>query len=328
MGSSPGQQLCFVCAACGNNACEAGENPCNCAEDCGQCVPGDVRYHYCGDGTKVFWCQCLDDATWECINSPESQCGQDLCANVDCDTGYVCDPKSGDCVIDCRLVNCGPDQNCIICPEGELCDMDTGLCVPDPCYQVTCPQGQHCEEGACVPDSCIEEGGKFESFENINPCCEGLVPVPDHFPENGSCVGPNCPCFVCTRCGTDEGVCSLGENRCNCPEDCVTAHNCTAAECIQVRGEYVISGTCPGITNDAQMHTIAQTGCSLEFGDGLTDLLGATGCIDHDVIFTLKGCQGRVTVTGVSRTMYFTCPWANSNDSQQNCTVFLDDMID
>jgi hypothetical protein len=320
--------LCFVCAACGNDACEAGENPCNCPADCGQCVPGDIRYHYCGDGQKVFWCECKSDATWECINSPETQCGQDLCAEVSCNQGYVCDPKSGDCVIDCRLANCDPGQNCIVCAESELCDPDSGLCVPDPCYQVSCSPGFHCQEGSCVADNCLPEGGKFESFQNENPCCAGLVPVPDHFPENGTCVGPNCPCFVCTRCGTDEGVCSLGENRCNCPQDCVTAHNCTAQECVSVARDYAVSGTCPAIPAGNPMHRIDQAACALTFSGVLADVLGESGCIDHSVIYTQNGCQGMVTVTGASRTMYFTCPWSNSNDTQANCTVFLDDLLD
>lgn len=325
--------LCFVCAACGNDACEAGENPCNCPRDCGECAPGDVRYHYCGDGQKVFWCRCDQDAVWQCIDSPENQCGQDLCADVSCDTGYVCDPKSGDCVIDCRLANCDPGENCIVCAEGELCDMDTGLCVPDPCYQVTCPEGQHCREGLCVPDDCIEEGGKFESFDNINPCCAGLVPVPDHFPENGSCVGPNCPCFVCTRCGTDEGVCSLGENRCNCPQDCVTANNCTADECITGVGHdyWLVDCTCP-LEHMPELpsgpHAVTQDGCALRFEGVVADLVGDQGCIDHDIIYTRNGCQGHVSAAGVSRTIYFNCPWSNTNDTQQNCTLFLDDWID
>jgi hypothetical protein len=206
------------------------------------------------------------------------------------------------------MVNCGPDQNCIVCGEGEICDMDTGLCVPD--------------------TTCIGEGGTFESFQNENPCCSGLVPVPDHFPENGTCVGPNCPCFICTKCGTDEGVCSLGENRCNCPQDCVTAWNCTANACTQMPGQYAVSGTCPNIPTDNQMYGILQSDCELEFQDVIGDLLGIKGCVDHEVIYTLKGCQGLVTVTGVSRTMYFTCPWSNSNNTQETCTVFLDDMID
>jgi hypothetical protein len=285
--------LCFVCAACGNGACEDGENPCNCPRDCGECVPGDIRYHYCDNGQKVRWCECGNDATWQCIDSPEVAC-------VECVPG---------------------EERLFECPDGTLVPWCTCGDSGD-WYCITSP------EMACEQNQCLVEGEKFESFQDENPCCAGLVPVPDHFPDNGTCVGPNCPCFICTRCGTDAGVCSLGENRCNCPQDCVGANNCTAKDCIRVPGDYVVSGTCPGIPNEAQMHCITQTDCSLTFSDVLANVLGASGCIDHNVIYTQKGCQGMVTVTGVSRTMGFTCPWANSDGTQSNCTVSLDDMID
>lgn len=266
-------EICHICVACGDGDCGTGENPCNCPADC----------------------------------APD--CRQ----NNSCSEGYVCDPETGDCVVDCRMVNCGPDQNCIVCGEGEICDMETGLCVPD--------------------TTCIGEGGTFESFQNENPCCAGLVPVPDHFPENGTCVGPNCPCFICTKCGTDDGSCSLGENRCNCPEDCVTAHNCTANECIDGVGHdyWLVESSCP-LDNMPVLpsgpHAITQDGCSLGFEGVVADLVGDRGCMDHDIIFTLKGCQGHVTAHGVSRTIYFICPWSNSNNTQETCTIFLDDMID
>ena len=75
-------------------------------------------------------------------------------------------------------------------------------------------------EICCVPsvNPCVPEGEGFESFETDGMCCPGLVPVQDCFYEAGGCACPNCPCFVCTACG--DGVCGMGENVCNCPEDC------------------------------------------------------------------------------------------------------------
>ncbi|MBW1809525.1 MAG: dockerin type I repeat-containing protein [Deltaproteobacteria bacterium] len=569
--------LCFVCTFCGDNQCGPGENPCNCAQDCGECSPGDTRLYSCQNvNQEVPWCTCAADGTWDCIRSPENQCYttcrtagehfQDFegtefccegltkaddcvpsvhnnvpgCACVDCPCfvcvecgdnfcgagenyctcpddcpvpecnpgaklpcgcvnnletdppcwecdqqgnwieidytadpchcahsagcaeGFVCERESGQCLIDCRLVNCSDDENCIICGAGELCHPDTGLCVIDcrlecdpeeECGNV-CADNETCDldTGLCVP-SCLGEGGRFEDFDTSGKCCEGLVAIPDHFPENGGCVAPNCPCFVCTKCGTDEGVCSLDENRCNCPQDCVGAGNCQAEECIMVAGDYVVAGgDCPGIGSDFNMYAVTQTGdcsameaelaggmcdtgwgykwdgsecvylggrceclgedchnlfqsqqdcrqayghcfpgdscdpmsaelgdipcdtfwgykwdgnqcvylgggcpcegadcdklyqseeacrlthahcntesCQLGFGGLIGELLGQEGCIDHNIIFTSRGCSGAVIIFGVSRTMHFTCPFPNADQTQPTCSVFLDDMID
>ncbi len=74
-----------------------------------------------------------------------------------------------------------------------------------------------------MPDApgCLGEGEQGE--EPNEQCCAGLTPVPantpiDPFDPDTACASPNCPCFVCTRCGN--GVCGTGENLCNCESDC------------------------------------------------------------------------------------------------------------
>jgi len=76
------------------------------------------------------------------------------------------------------------------------------------------------------------------------------------------------------------------------------------------------------------MYSISQEGCSLTFHDLLETLLGPSGCIDDHVIFTSRRCSGAVTITGASRTMYFSCPFPNADNSNDTCTVYLDDLID
>jgi len=324
---------CFVCVECGDDVCGAGENFCTCAEDCPlpECTPGATLPCGCQNNlaeTPPCW-TCDENGAWQPIDYTTDPC---LCqASSDCSEGFVCELNSGQCLPDCRLFDCEPGTDCNICGEFQVCHPDTGLCVGDCRYlDFACPEGERCDEdlGICVP-VCLGEGERFEDFNTEGKCCEGLVAIPDHFPENGHCVGPNCPCFICTRCGTDDGVCSLGENRCNCPEDCVGAGACQAEECVTVQGDYAVSGDCPGIVSgDFEMYRISQAECELTFHDLLEDLLGPTGCIDHDIIFTARRCEGVVTVTGVSRTMYFTCPFDNADQTQDTCHVFLDDLID
>ncbi|MFC1611481.1 hypothetical protein ACFL6C_11015, partial [Myxococcota bacterium] len=303
----PGTTL-FVCTACGDGECSLGESPCNCIDDCGLCLPGERLQYICETGEMVPWCSCTQAEGWTCIDSPESQCGQIDCRQTNtCTDGYVCDPETGQCTRDCRVEHCN-SQGCtaITCPPGEGCDDVMGLCVPD----------------------CLGEGGKFTDFNTEGKCCPGLVAVPDHFPDNGYCIGPNCPCHVCTPCGTDQGLCGDYENRCNCPQDCVGSSNCAAGQCEDVAGSYAVAGgDCPGTSGLSDMYEISQTDCGLVFHSVLETLLGSTGCIDHSVIYTSGGCSGSVSLNNISVTMYFTCPLAN-NQVADTCTVFLDDMID
>ncbi|MBN2067237.1 MAG: hypothetical protein JW744_02100, partial [Candidatus Diapherotrites archaeon] len=67
----------------------------------------------------------------------------------------------------------------------------------------------------CGPVACIEEG--IGGISGTDSCCEGLT-------DSGVCGSLEgfCTCsdgfFVCTQCGN--GACGLGENACNCPQDC------------------------------------------------------------------------------------------------------------
>jgi hypothetical protein len=329
---------CFVCVDCGDGVCGQAENSCNCPDDCPQpeCVEGATLPCNCMNNLAeepACW-MCDANGSWTPIEYEADPCN--CLYSAGCREGYVCEADTGLCQLDCRLVNCDPGTNCVdYCGDSQVCHPDTGLCVTD-CRLIagplSCPQGQRCDDqsGICVAD-CLGEGEKFEDFDQEGKCCAGLVAVPDYLPEDGQCVGPNCPCFVCTRCGTDEGVCSLGENRCNCPEDCVGAGNCQADQCENVARSYAISGDCPGVPSSGDplvMYDIFQEGCSLVFKDLLGTLLGSSGCIDDHVIFTARRCSGAVTITGASRTMYFSCPFPNADGSNDSCTVYLDDLID
>jgi len=78
---------------------------------------------------------------------------------------------------------------------------------------------------------CVKEGERgsqwFSGLEQNNGkkndiCCKGLTGIDDVSDSSGKCLPP-APGglgagFICTYCGN--GVCGIGENKCNCPADC------------------------------------------------------------------------------------------------------------
>lgn len=108
--------------------------------------------------------------------SPGGVCDEDLdlcfvpcTADADCDDGNPCTDDT-----------CGDANTCInqpvLCPDGEVCDAETGQCVPDttnPCEGVTCRSCEICVNGACVSTGNPTAG---EAFYIANGCgaCHGV----------------------------------------------------------------------------------------------------------------------------------------------------------
>jgi len=65
---------------------------------------------------------------------------------------------------------------------------------------------------------CVHEGEMSMTFHWPYRCCFGLEPISCAFFKDSKCLIPNCFCEVCAKCGN--GTCGLGENKCNCPQDC------------------------------------------------------------------------------------------------------------
>ena len=166
--------------ACGDgSACHEGD----CTQECqnNECPErGDICEALGGlgvDGCRGVVC----DAQQEC-NPNTGQCFDD-CAEVECPSGEVCVNGrcaegdctrhgcagrqvcvNGQCEVDrCQPGTCGPGEFCrgntcaqlcdgLSCPLGEACS--DGRCVPDPCAGFACPAGEACRAGDCVPDPC------------------------------------------------------------------------------------------------------------------------------------------------------------------------------
>jgi len=195
------------------------------------------------------------------------------------------DPESGECLAesayicsDCGNGNCEEWENLCNCPE-DCKGPEPGCDHPCDCYEMlgkdfpfvcppmcnTCGPYWTCVAGECVGECgewpaeiiecaglCYPEGTHFQLDDGAPNaiCCPGLTAVDDTFPVEpaGSdwiweCESFDCACYVCTACG--DGECGVGENCCNCFEDCdcytfvdcddnddCTKDLCTAGMCV------------------------------------------------------------------------------------------------
>ena len=113
---------------------------------------------------------------------------------------------------------CQTDDDCKWCGSDCVSNDYQGDCLT-----VMPAPGQKC---SCIKKNCtrcVTEGGKIVSSNE--KCCSGLTKKDDLWPsENGVCIGLRMKSWRCLKCG--DGVCGLSENKCNCPEDCVSGDEC------------------------------------------------------------------------------------------------------
>lgn len=215
------QSLQFLAECCGDGTCGAGEDSCNCLQDCaGTCCGDDICESgetsngcpldcFCGNATCdgdedscICWEDCGDRCGDGCCNGAENTC---TCPQ-DCHDGPCC--GDGACVPDEDLDNCPRD---CFCGNGtcEAGDEDTCSCPAD------C--GIFCGDGCC------------NEAENTCTCSDDC---PGSCCGDGICEGDehagNCPqdCF----CGN--GVCEQGEDACNCPVECAGTCSGLGACCL------------------------------------------------------------------------------------------------
>lgn len=81
--------------------------------------------------------------------------------------------------------------------------------------------GSECEEwayfrGECKSGDCIGEGLFSTNYDPTPKCCKGLQTAAPYSDDN--CNEPLNDLNACINC--PNGICGIGENKCNCPQDC------------------------------------------------------------------------------------------------------------
>jgi hypothetical protein len=254
--------MCYCEGVCGDGYCdEYEESSGTCPEDC-EPTPGCITDAECPE--ELPRCHTQSGQCVECLISD------------DCPIGYTCDELTHTCESIHTPQECMTDADCvnIYCPQ--VPGMDTPKCNP---FTGQCYCGGICGDGYCdtyeemsntCPEDCFadqvcfSEGERYEGFENR--CCDGLTPVIDAIvDEAGGCAIPLCPCYICVRC--PNGECGLGENYCNCPEDCALETQCESdQDCSDLMCPQIIGADTP------KCNPITGTCyCGGECGDGYCD---------------------------------------------------------
>jgi len=252
---------CTVDDLCVGEACQSGENVCQCEEDdhCKQFEDGDVC-----NGTLI----CVDA---ECVLAPDSVIECDTSGDTQC-TFTVCNPISGACAaISAGYGTPCDDENA--CTIGETCMQ--GLCIGG--ILASCDDDNPCTDDLCEPGSgCVYEAVLDQACDDGDWCTDADYCL------DGVCLGgPN----SCT-CDTDENCLDYDDgNACNgtlsCQEGvCVTPPG-SIVECSEP------SGPC------SQIFCNPYTGICEE-----DDLPDGLPCDDEDACTMDDICVGGVCVGG------------------------------
>ena len=158
----------------------------------------------------------VPDAEWGCKGNEK-----DIGETSDCTTFRTIDG------IDERKIGvgetcCCQEENSECAKEGEkvnrnpLMGSTNKQCCPGLIENRASRSYSICEK---VTEDCAKEGESVPVVPGALKCCEGLTKISCARPDaNGNCPEGCVGASICANCGN--GICGLGENKCNCPEDC------------------------------------------------------------------------------------------------------------
>lgn len=144
-------------------------------------------------------------------------CFGDCEANDDCDTGWMCyqlTNESKQCIP--LAFNC--EATCLAegCPEGKMCNQDTGECVAGSAECAPCQQDWDCATGY----RCYQEGKYCAAI-----CGEGSCPT------NSLCQTVNT--IQVNLCVSQSSVCCYGADCQQCPPETPVPYNGECVECVK-----------------------------------------------------------------------------------------------
>ena len=224
-----------ICAACTSDA---------------ECADGK-KCHPLGGGTFCFaTCATSNDCAtgWMCyaVTADGKQCipmafNCDAdCLTAGCPDGQMCNQQSGQCAAGAS--ECAACQNDWNCAEGYRCNQDGGYCAPE--CGAGCPTNSTCQE--------VNETAPVSVCVSASPeCCYG-----DTCDDACSAEKPYLKDGKCVEC--------LNDGHCSGEEVCTAAGACGSATCTDPNAPYEKDGGCVQCLNDD--HCVG-------FGDGDTTYL-------------------------------------------------------
>jgi hypothetical protein len=236
----PGESKCVMCQ-CAQQCRDAGEfaqscpagkvalttgGECRCVGE--RCKPSTCAAQTLKQNDEVV-CAPDQKTVGPCV-CKDNECAS-LCSGVTCAGDLVCDAKDGLC----------KEKSCLLpqfaCATGELCNVTTKGCEPDPCASTECPADQGCRDGQCIP-SCAFVTCEADQVCKAGACvkdrCKGVNCAGFQVcnPENGECTAAGtCLSFACAPgflCDGVSGDCNADPcQRTTCPKSQV----CKEGEC-------------------------------------------------------------------------------------------------
>ena len=199
-----------------------------CSGNCGLCQTGSQCVNgACTDPVAETRCdQCSSDVDCgelDCFPlGGGTHCFEDCNSNDDCPTGWMCYALSNDGK-QCIPLAFSCDADCLAesCPEGQVCNQETGQCQEGGGECAPCQQEWDCQEGF----RCYQDGKYCAPVCGAGACpaassCETVNAIPVNLCISDSpacCYGPECG----GSCPDDKPhLCNDGE----CHECCTSAH--------------------------------------------------------------------------------------------------------
>lgn len=95
--------------------------------------------------------------------------------------------------------------------------------------------------------------------------------------------------------------------------------NCAADNCVDLTGNYQVSGNCSNLPASPGSVSLTQDGCSLTISGSLEQISGAAACVTEQIFYSKKSCSGRASGSPGMRALFLSCP----ESDHSLCTLLL-----